>query len=105
MNLVPRYDDSRPKTLKVTGGTRKIVRTDGQRLTIIRPVKYGRIKSHFRIHVHVNILEKSWKTTEGRVFAYLITFFESNLPVILHKVPKTNTQGVVTYNFRVHHSI
>jgi len=48
MNLIPRYDNPRPKTLKVTGRTRKSLQTDGQtdgqHHTIIRPVKDGRIK-------------------------------------------------------------
>jgi len=30
MNLVPRYDDPRPKTLKVTARTRKSLQTDGR---------------------------------------------------------------------------
>jgi len=30
MNLVPRFDDPRSKTLKVTGRTRKCLQTDGR---------------------------------------------------------------------------
>jgi len=42
---VLRFDDPRPKTLKLQAGQENFYRrTDGQRHTIIRPVKDGRIK-------------------------------------------------------------
>jgi len=56
MNLVPRYDDPRPKTIKFTGRTRKRLQTDGQTTPYHNRSRQRWVIKRTRAHDKINII-------------------------------------------------